>query len=72
MADIPFEKIVELVDRLTPQEQTRLTTHLLEVARKRQLSVREKMDLLRAAQIDVDVIEEPSIRREDWYGDDGR
>lgn len=72
MVDLTFERIVELVDRLTPQEQTQLTTHLLQTARKRQLSVHEKMNLLRAAQIDVAVIEEPSIRREDWYGDDGR
>lgn len=72
MADLTFEKIVELVDRLTPQEQTQLTAHLLETARKRQLSVQEKMKLLRAAQIDVAVVEEPSVRREDWYGDDGR
>lgn len=72
MTDIPFEKIVELVDHLTPQEQTELTTHLLAAARNRQLSVQEKMKLLRAAQIDVDVIEEPSIRREDWYSADGR
>jgi hypothetical protein len=72
MADITFEKIVELVDHLTPQEQTELTTYLLEVARKRQLSAQEKMRLLRAAQIDINVIEEPSIRREDWYNADGR
>lgn len=72
MADLTFEKIVELVDRLTPQEQTQLTAYLLETARKRQLSVQEKMNLLRATQIDVDVVEEPSVRREDWYGEDGR
>ncbi|NJL55706.1 hypothetical protein HC928_11245 [bacterium] len=72
MADLTFEKIVELVDRLTPQEQAQLTAHLLETARKRQLSVQEKMKLLRAAQIDVAVVEEPSVRREDWYGEDGR
>jgi hypothetical protein len=72
MADITLEQIVELVDRLTPQEQTQLTTHLLESARKRQLSIQEKMSLLRAAQIEVEVITEPSIRREDWYDEDGR
>jgi len=72
MTDLTLEKIVELVDRLTPQEQTALTAHLLEAARKRQLSVQEKMRLLRAAQIDVTVLEEPSVRREDWYGEDGR
>ena len=67
-----LEEIIALVDTLTPIEQTQLTAHLIEVARSRQLSVSEKMTLLRAAQIDVEVIHEPSIRREDWYGDDGR
>jgi len=72
MADITFETIMELIDRLTPQEQTELAARLLETARNRRLSVQEKMKLLRAAQIDVAVLQEPSIRREDWYGDDGR
>lgn len=61
-----------LVDGLSPQQQTELTAHLLRTAQKRQLSAQEKMTLLRAAQIDVEVIQEPSIRREDWYDDDGR
>jgi len=29
MAELTFEKIVKLVDRLTPQEQTQLTAYLL-------------------------------------------
>jgi hypothetical protein len=72
MTDKTFDEIVELVDRLAPQEQTELITHLLRTARQRQLSVQEKMMMLRAAQIDVEVLEEPSIRREDWYDEDGR
>jgi hypothetical protein len=72
MADMTFEKIVELVDQLSPHEQTALTTHLLELARQRELSAQEKMKLLRAAQIDVKVNIEPSVRRQDWYDDDGR
>lgn len=72
MMNISFDEIVELVDQLTPQEQAQLTSHLLARARKRYLSLDEKMTLLRAAQIDVEVNQEPSVRREDWYGDDGR
>lgn len=72
MADISFDELVELVDQLTPLEQTQLTTHLLDRARQRQLSVEEKMTLLRAVQIDVEVRQEPSARREDWYEHDGR
>jgi hypothetical protein len=70
--DVTLEQVVELADRLSPLEQTQLTAHLLEAARKRQLSVQEKMSLLREAQFDVRVIEEPSVRREDWYNEDGR
>lgn len=71
MTNMTFDDVVELVERLSSQEQTRLTTHLLELARKRQLSVQEKMKLLRSAQIDVEIISTPSPRREDWYDDDG-
>jgi hypothetical protein len=70
--EVTLEQVVELADRLSPLEQTQLTAHLLEVARKRQLSAQEKMSLLRAAQIDVVMLEEPSVRREDWYSDDRR
>ncbi len=72
MSDMTFQEIVHLVDNLTPIEQTELIAHLLEATKKRELSVQEKMKLLRSVQIDVEVIQEPSIRREDWYGDDGR
>jgi len=72
MATVSFEEIVELVDGLSSAEQTQLTTYLLESARKRQLSVEEKMHLLRSVQISAEVNQEPSVRREDWYGDDGR
>jgi hypothetical protein len=72
MADITFGEIVALIDHLTPQQQVDLTAYLLQRARERQLSVSEKMKLLRAAQIDVAVNQEPALRREDWYGDDGR
>jgi hypothetical protein len=72
MADITFDRVLALVDQLTPQEQTRLTSHLLNLARSRQLSAEEKMSLLRAVQVNAQVVEEPSVRRIDWYDDDGR
>lgn len=67
-----YEKIVELVDQLSPQEQNDLLTHLLELARQRELTAQEKIKLLRAAQINAEVNQEPSPHRADWYGDDGR
>lgn len=70
--DITLDQIIEWADALSPQDQTQLTAHLLDIATKRHLTVSEKITLLRSVQIDVAVVEEPSIRREDWYGDDGR
>ena len=45
---------------------------LIQVAKFRTLSAREKIFLLDAAKIDVPIKKMPSMRREDWYGDDGR
>lgn len=67
-----FDKIIALVDSLTPLEQKRLTNYLLGESNKHRLSVEEKINLLRSAQIEVSVLESPPLRREDWYGDDGR
>jgi hypothetical protein len=70
--DVDYESVLALVDQLSPTEQTQLTAHLLEMAQKRTLSAGEKMRLLRSVQVRAVVIEEPSVRREDWYGEDGR
>lgn len=71
--NINYEQLVDLVEQLSEEQQSKLIDHILdERKRKRPLTAREKIQLLRAAQIDVEVLEEPSIRREDWYGDDGR
>jgi hypothetical protein len=72
MASMTFDEIVELVDQLTPQEQTKLTTYLLELVRERQLTKEERKALLRASILNVPVAHTPSPRREDWYDDDGR
>jgi hypothetical protein len=72
MAGMTFDELVELVDQLSGDEQTALLKHLLERTSHRDLSVSEKLKLLRAAQIPVQVNQEPSVRRADWYGEDGR
>jgi hypothetical protein len=35
MASIPLDKVIEIVDQLTPAEQTALVTHLLEIGKHR-------------------------------------
>lgn len=65
---IPYETLVELVEQLDPAQQRDLLQHL----QGRLLTVDEKMALLRSVYVDMPMLEEPSVRREDWYGDDGR
>jgi hypothetical protein len=70
---INYEQLLELVEQLTKDQQQDLMQRLL--ARHAQggaLTIEEKLSLLDAAKIDNPVNEAPSVRRADWYGDDGR
>ena len=67
-----FDQILHAAEDLTPDEQIALIHHLQTQSQPRTLSVDARMALLRAAQLHVRVNLEPSIRREDWYDDDGR
>lgn len=67
---IPYETLVELVEQLPEVEQDALLERLAQ-RKARQLSAEEKKRLFHEAIIHTPVNEEPSIRREDWYGDDG-
>ena len=71
MANITFDELVELVDQLSSDDQIALMEHLQQRAKQRVLSVDEKMRLLRAVQLRIEVNQEPSIHREDWYDDEG-
>jgi hypothetical protein len=70
--NVPFETVVELVDQLPIEQQHLLLQRIQGRIHRQSLSVEEKIQLLRAAQINADVNQEPSPRREDWYDDDGR
>jgi len=72
MADITYEDVLKMAERLTPEEQTMLVVHLLEVAKERDLTKEEREALFKAIMIDIPILNEPSPRREDWYDDDGR
>ena len=70
---IPYETLIDLVKQLPEEQQQDLLTRLLtQRARQRALTVEEKIQLLDAAKLHNPVHEEPSVRRVDWYGDDGR
>ena len=70
---IRYEQLVELVEQLSEEQQKDLIKRLLtRQAQQRPLTVEEKLKLLDAVKLNVPVNEEPSIRRVDWYGDEGR
>jgi hypothetical protein len=70
--EITYEKLLELINQLSEDKQRDLISHLLQQAEKRKLTPEEKLALYHASIMTVPINEEPSIRREDWYGDDGR
>ena len=70
--NIPYETLIELVEQLPDEQQQTLLERLLEKKKERPLSTEEKINLLDAAKLSIPVKNNPSIRREDWYGDDGR
>jgi hypothetical protein len=68
---IPYETLVELVEQLPEAEQDDLLKRLAQ-RKQKSLTAEEKIRLLNEAILSIPVNEEPSIRREDWYDDDGR
>lgn len=70
---IDYDQLVELVGQLSQEQQTQLIAQLLtRRTEQRPLTAEEKIQLLNAAILHNPVNEQPSMRREDWYGDDGR
>jgi len=71
--NVDYEQVVSLVEQLSEEQQSDLIVRVLtQRARQRPLTIEEKIQLLDAAKLDNPVHEAPSVRREDWYDDDGR
>jgi hypothetical protein len=70
--NIPYETLLTLIDQLPDEQKQDLLRHLLKQAGDRELTIEEKLALYHASILHNAVNEEPSIRREDWYNDDGR
>ena len=71
--NIEYDQLVALIEQLTDEQREALIARLLvQQAQERPLTVEEKIQLLDAAKIHLPVNEEPSLRREDWYDDNGR
>jgi hypothetical protein len=70
--DIPYDTLLDLIDQLSEDQKRDLLQRLKKMFASREQSYDEWTKLLRSAQVDAPVAEEPSPRREDWYDDDGR
>ncbi len=68
--NISYETLVDLVEQLPEDQQRDLMQRLQDRTQGREMTLDDKIALLRSAQIDRDVKEEPSPRREDWYDDE--
>lgn len=60
---ISFETLVGLVERLSPAQRRDLLARLEARAQGQALSPAEKLALLQRVQVDVAVVQEPSVRR---------
>lgn len=70
---VDYQQVIDLVSQLSESQQDELMARILiSRSEKRPLTPEEKIRLLETIQVDNEVLEEPSVRREDWYGDDGR
>ncbi len=72
MSSLTMDQILHAAEQLSPADQAALIAHLQQHVGQRALPVERKIALLRDAQLDNPVNEEPSVRRRDWYADDGR
>ncbi len=67
---IPYEELVELAQKLSIEQQKDLVTRLQK--RIQPMTANEKIQALKAVQVDVAVLQDPSNDRADWYDDEGR
>jgi lipoprotein NlpI len=73
MESVTYERVINLAEQLTPQEQEALVAHLQQLAQQRQLTKQERTALFESMIVDLGPVSPDfSFRREDWYGDDER
>ncbi len=71
--NIDYSEVVQLVEQLSEEQQKDLIAQILtQRARQRPLTAEEKIQLLDAAKLHNPVNQTPSVRRSDWYDDNGR
>jgi hypothetical protein len=70
---VEFDQLLEAAQLLPDEQQDALIARLLlRRAGQRELTPQEKAYLFDTGKIHLPVNQTPSVRREDWYDDDGR
>jgi dihydroneopterin aldolase len=69
---ISYETLVELIEQLSEAEQKALIERLLSGKHAAALTKAERLAAYHVSIMSVPLREDPSVRREDWYNDDGR
>ena len=71
--NLDYDDLLGLVEQLSEAQQQDLIRQILtHRAQQRPLTPEEKIQLLDAAKLNNPVNEVPSIRRSDWYDNNGR
>lgn len=69
---IPYETLVELVEQLPEAQRGDLLNRLTQHQPGQPTSAAQRLAAYHSSIDHTPLHEEPSIRREDWYDDDGR
>ncbi len=73
MTTTAYSQVLELIERLSPEEQEALALHLQQLVEKRRLSKAERKALFEKLVADLGPASPDfSFRREDWHDDDQR
>lgn len=70
--NISYETLRALALALPPQQRHQLAAELTADKNLDEHTFADKVARMQAAILDTPVLDVPSIRREEWYGDDGR
>lgn len=71
-ANLSLQEVLALAEQLSEAEQRTLVTRLQEHIQRQRLSNDEWIALFDSMKVSIPPGENFSLRREDWYGDDGR
>ena len=72
MDRLTLDQILRAAEDLSPDDRAVLIQQLQALPRLQVGSAAARIARFKAAQIHAQINQEPSVRREDWYGDDGR